>query len=97
MKTKDALVWELDEPWSVEEIEIGEPRHGEVTVQLETAGLCHSDHHLVTGDFPFRVIRCSAVTKAPASSPSSARASSTWLRGDHRLRLGAAQRGGLAR
>ncbi|WP_369738109.1 alcohol dehydrogenase catalytic domain-containing protein [Mycobacterium servetii] len=28
------------------------PRRGEVTVQLETAGLCHSDHHLLTGDFP---------------------------------------------
>jgi S-(hydroxymethyl)glutathione dehydrogenase/alcohol dehydrogenase len=52
LKTKGALVWELNEPWSVEEIEIGDPRHGEVTVQLETAGLCHSDHHLMTGDFP---------------------------------------------
>ncbi len=52
MKTKGALVWELNEPWSVEEIEIGDPRRGEVTVQLETAGLCHSDHHLMTGDFP---------------------------------------------
>ncbi|KKC06204.1 NDMA-dependent alcohol dehydrogenase [Mycobacterium nebraskense] len=52
MKTKGALVWELNQPWSVEEIEIGAPRHGEVTVQLETAGLCHSDHHLMTGDFP---------------------------------------------
>ena len=52
MKTKGALVWELNEPWSIDEIEIGDPRRGEVTVQLETAGLCHSDHHLMTGDFP---------------------------------------------
>jgi S-(hydroxymethyl)glutathione dehydrogenase / alcohol dehydrogenase len=52
LKTKGALVWELNEPWSIDEIEIGEPRRGEVTVQLETAGLCHSDHHLMTGDFP---------------------------------------------
>jgi S-(hydroxymethyl)glutathione dehydrogenase/alcohol dehydrogenase len=52
LKTKGALVWELNEPWSVDEIEIGDPRRGEVTVQLETAGLCHSDHHLMTGDFP---------------------------------------------
>ncbi|MCV7380886.1 alcohol dehydrogenase [Mycobacterium alsense] len=52
MKTKGALVWEVNRPWSVEEIEIGDPRRGEVTVQLETAGLCHSDHHLLTGDFP---------------------------------------------
>ncbi len=52
MKTKGALVWEQNEPWSIDEIEIGDPRRGEVTVQLETAGLCHSDHHLMTGDFP---------------------------------------------
>ncbi len=52
MRTKGALVWELNEPWSIDEIEIGDPRRGEVTVQLETAGLCHSDHHLMTGDFP---------------------------------------------
>ncbi len=52
MKTKGALVWDVNQPWSVDEIEIGDPRRGEVTVQLETAGLCHSDHHLLTGDFP---------------------------------------------
>jgi S-(hydroxymethyl)glutathione dehydrogenase/alcohol dehydrogenase len=52
MRTKGALVWGFDEPWSIEEIEIGAPRRGEVTVQLETAGLCHSDHHLLTGDIP---------------------------------------------
>ncbi|OMC03281.1 alcohol dehydrogenase [Mycobacterium sp. NS-7484] len=52
MKTKGALVWNFGEPWSIEEIEIGDPRSGEVKVQLETAGLCHSDHHLMTGDIP---------------------------------------------
>lgn len=52
MKTKGALVWDFNQPWSVEEIEIGDPRKGEVKVALETAGLCHSDHHLLTGDIP---------------------------------------------
>lgn len=52
MKTKGALVWGFDQPWAIEEIEIGDPRRGEVKVQLETAGLCHSDHHLLTGDIP---------------------------------------------
>ena len=52
MKTKGALIWDFNQPWSVEEIEIGKPRKGEVTVQLEAAGLCHSDHHVVTGDIP---------------------------------------------
>jgi S-(hydroxymethyl)glutathione dehydrogenase/alcohol dehydrogenase len=52
MKTKGALVWHFGQPWSIEEIEIGDPRKGEVKVQLETAGLCHSDYHLLTGDIP---------------------------------------------
>jgi S-(hydroxymethyl)glutathione dehydrogenase / alcohol dehydrogenase len=52
MKTKGALVWDFNQPWSVEEIEIGDPRKGEVKVALEAAGMCHSDHHIVTGDIP---------------------------------------------
>ena len=52
MKTKGALLWGLNEPWSVEEIEIGDPRKGEVKVRVEAAGICHSDHHLVTGASP---------------------------------------------
>jgi S-(hydroxymethyl)glutathione dehydrogenase / alcohol dehydrogenase len=52
MKTTGALVWDFNQPWSVEEIDIGEPRKGEVKVQMEAAGLCHSDHHVVTGDIP---------------------------------------------
>ncbi|MCX5045339.1 NDMA-dependent alcohol dehydrogenase [Aldersonia sp. NBC_00410] len=52
MKTKGALIWEFNQPWSIEDIEIGDPHSGEVKVQLETAGMCHSDHHLVTGGVP---------------------------------------------
>ncbi len=52
MKTKGAILWNVNEPWSVEEIEIDDPREGEVQVQLAASGLCHSDHHLFTGDSP---------------------------------------------
>ena len=52
MKTKGALIWEFNQPWSIEEIEIGDPRRGEVKVQMEASGMCHSDHHLVTGGIP---------------------------------------------
>ena len=52
MKTKGALVWDFHQPWSIEPIEIGDPRRGEVKVAMEAAGLCHSDHHLMTGDIP---------------------------------------------
>jgi len=50
MKTKGALIWEFNQPWSIEEIEIGDPVKDEVKIQMEASGMCHSDHHLVTGD-----------------------------------------------
>ncbi len=37
MKTKGALVWDFGQPWSIEEIEIGDPRTVEVKVALEAA------------------------------------------------------------
>jgi NDMA-dependent alcohol dehydrogenase len=52
VKTKGAILWGVDEEWSVEEIELGDPRQGEVTVELAASGLCHSDEHLVTGGTP---------------------------------------------
>ena len=53
MKTKAAILWELNTPWSVEEIELDPPGPGEVLVKIAASGLCHSDEHLVTGDLPF--------------------------------------------
>jgi S-(hydroxymethyl)glutathione dehydrogenase / alcohol dehydrogenase len=52
MKTKGAILWEFNQPWSIEEIELGDPRRDEVKIQMEASGMCHSDHHLVTGDMP---------------------------------------------
>ena len=52
MKTKGAILWGVNEEWSIEEIELGDPKEGEVQVQLAASGLCHSDEHLVTGGTP---------------------------------------------
>lgn len=53
MQTKAAILWEVNQPWSVEDIELDEPGPGEVQVELAASGMCHSDEHLVTGDLPF--------------------------------------------
>jgi S-(hydroxymethyl)glutathione dehydrogenase/alcohol dehydrogenase len=53
VKTKAAILWETNTPWSVEEIELDPPKAGEVLVKLAASGMCHSDEHLVTGDLPF--------------------------------------------
>ncbi|HEX7355371.1 MAG TPA: NDMA-dependent alcohol dehydrogenase [Mycobacteriales bacterium] len=52
MKTKGALLWGVNQEWSVEEIDVGDPVAGEVQVRLAASGMCHSDEHLVTGDTP---------------------------------------------
>ncbi len=55
MKTQAAVLWEYNTPWSVEEIELDEPRAHEVRVRLESSGLCHSDDHVLKGDLPVRL------------------------------------------
>ncbi|GAC67093.1 NDMA-dependent alcohol dehydrogenase [Gordonia soli] len=52
MKTKGAVLRNPGEKWQIEEIEVGDPVAGEVQVKLVSSGLCHSDHHLRTGDSP---------------------------------------------
>ena len=55
MQTKAAVLWEINQPWSVEDVELDAPGPGEVRVKLAASGLCHSDEHLVTGDLPFEL------------------------------------------
>lgn len=50
MRTRAAVLRELNTPWSVEEIELDPPGDDEVLVKLSASGLCHSDEHVVTGD-----------------------------------------------
>ena len=46
VKTKAAILWEVNTPWSVEEIELDPPKPGEVLVKIAASGMCHSDEHL---------------------------------------------------
>ncbi len=49
MRTRAAVLRELNQPWSVEDIELDAPKHGEVMVKLVASGLCHSDEHAYDG------------------------------------------------
>jgi NDMA-dependent alcohol dehydrogenase len=51
-RARAAVCWGIGNGWSVEAIDLDEPRHGEVLVRVVAAGLCHSDDHIVTGDSP---------------------------------------------
>ncbi len=50
MKTRAAVLWGQNQPWSIEEIELDPPKAGEVLIKTAAAGLCHSDEHMITGD-----------------------------------------------
>lgn len=52
MRTKAAVLNGINEEWVIEEVELGDPVAGEVQVKLVASGLCHSDHHLRTGQSP---------------------------------------------
>lgn len=52
VKTKGALLWELNSPWRVDEIELDDPVDDEVQIRMHAAGMCHSDYHLTTGATP---------------------------------------------
>ena len=52
MKTRTAVLYAAGEPLRVEEIELDPPKEHEVLVRMVAAGICHSDHHVVTGEMP---------------------------------------------
>ncbi len=49
MRTRAAILREVNQPWSVEEIELDPPKRGEVLVKMAASGLCHSDEHAYDG------------------------------------------------
>lgn len=49
MKIQAALITAPHQPIQIETLELDPPRAGEVLVQIEACGVCHSDYHLITG------------------------------------------------
>lgn len=51
MKANAAVFWGPGRPFTVEEVELREPRAGEVVVRMVAAGICGTDLHSVRGEF----------------------------------------------
>jgi S-(hydroxymethyl)glutathione dehydrogenase/alcohol dehydrogenase len=49
MKVSAALLSAPNEPFRVEQLDLADPRAGEVLVRVRAVGVCHSDWHLATG------------------------------------------------
>ena len=50
MKTKATVLYEAGSPLVIEELELDEPKSGEVLVKIGSAGICRSDWHLMSGE-----------------------------------------------
>ncbi len=49
---KGAVLFGYNEPVLVEVMELGDPGAGEVLVEMKASGVCHTDWHVVKGDWP---------------------------------------------
>jgi NDMA-dependent alcohol dehydrogenase len=50
MRCRAGIVHGIGAEWQIEEIEVDDPKAGEVLVRWAVAGMCHSDEHIITGD-----------------------------------------------
>jgi S-(hydroxymethyl)glutathione dehydrogenase/alcohol dehydrogenase len=46
-----AVLYEANTPLQIEEVSLDGPRDGEVLVQVKATGACHSDYHVMNGDW----------------------------------------------
>jgi S-(hydroxymethyl)glutathione dehydrogenase/alcohol dehydrogenase len=49
MKSRAAVAWEAKKPLSIETIDIGGPKAGEVLVEMMATGVCHTDAYTLSG------------------------------------------------
>lgn len=52
MKTRAAIAWEAGKPLEIDEIDLEEPRAGEVLVRIVATGVCHTDAFTLSGRDP---------------------------------------------
>ena len=55
MRTRGAVIKEAPGTYEVVDLEVEDPRQGELQVTMTASGLCHSDDHVATGDIPVGV------------------------------------------
>ncbi|MGD9387775.1 MAG: S-(hydroxymethyl)glutathione dehydrogenase/class III alcohol dehydrogenase [Gammaproteobacteria bacterium] len=52
MKTRAAVAFAAGQPLSIETVELGGPREGEVLVEVHATGICHTDAFTLSGEDP---------------------------------------------
>jgi Zn-dependent alcohol dehydrogenase len=75
VKIRAAVLEEFAQPLTIAEIDLAEPRAGEVLVRLAACGVCHTDMYTASGVDPSGYAPTCSATRARGSSRRSARAS----------------------
>ena len=52
MKSRAAVAWESGKPLTIEEVEVGAPKTGEVLLKVVASGVCHTDAYTLSGKDP---------------------------------------------
>jgi S-(hydroxymethyl)glutathione dehydrogenase/alcohol dehydrogenase len=52
MKSRGAVIRQSPGSYEIADLEVEDPRQGEIRVRMVASGLCHSDDHIATGDMP---------------------------------------------
>src|SRR5690625_7477175 len=52
MRARAAVAWEAGQPLSLEEIDVADPKAGEVRVRIVATGVCHTDAYTLSGTDP---------------------------------------------
>jgi S-(hydroxymethyl)glutathione dehydrogenase/alcohol dehydrogenase len=52
MKTRAAVAHAANKPLTIEEVELGGPRAGEVLIEIKATGICHTDAYTLSGADP---------------------------------------------
>jgi NDMA-dependent alcohol dehydrogenase len=56
MRTRGAVITKAPGAYEVIDLDVDDPRQGELRVRMVASGLCHSDDHIATGDLPVPVL-----------------------------------------
>lgn len=52
MKTRAAVAWKAGQPLTIEDVDLENPKSGEVLVEIKATGICHTDHYTLSGADP---------------------------------------------
>ncbi len=71
--TKAAIATAVGAPLEIVDIDVADPKAGEVRIEMGASGVCHSDLSVVNGVLCRSPSPRSSATRAPGRSPRSAR------------------------